>query len=321
MVGALTRYRWLSTGLLVLVGITAPLIFSSPYHREIMVMAVIFIILASGLNIILGYTGLLAFGYTAFFAIGAYVATLVSIHIAPPFWLAILISAVFTAAIAYLLGYLCLRLHGPYFAIMTFAFSEVIRLIVSNWVSVTNGPMGLRNPNVASIRIPGIVELPLSSEIAFYYVAFVLMVLLLAGKFWMIEGAFGRAIIGLRENERLASAVGIDPFRFKLQAWIVSAVFAGVAGAIYAMYFRIVDPTLFSLYYVFLCFSMVLIGGAGTFIGPVFGAVMFTVLPEALRVSQNYRMAIFAALLLAFVVLAPNGLAGLISGVKRRLET
>jgi branched-chain amino acid transport system permease protein len=313
------RRLWIA--LLLLAALLLPLVLENPYHRQIMVTAVLFIILSSGLNLIVGYAGLLAFGYTAFFAIGAYGATLATLHGGVPFWLAIAAGAAISGVIAYGLGYPCLRLQGPYFAIVTFAFSEVIRLVATGWISVTNGPMGLRNPIVPVLKLPWLPELRLNSEIAFYYLALVLLLLVLAVKARLLDSRFGRAFVGLRENVKLAAAVGIDPFRYKMQAWVVSAVFAGVAGAGYALYFRIVDPTLFSLYYIFLVFSMVLIGGAGTIAGPILGGLLFTALPEMLRISQGYRMILFSGLLLLCVVFVPNGIVGIFRRFTRRKET
>ena len=300
---------WIAAGAVLLIGL--PLILPNAYQRHVLVLAALFVPLSMGLNLILGYTGQLAFGFTAFFALGAYAGTLFSIHLAAPFWLSIPLGALFAGVVAFFLGYPCLRLRGPYFAIMTFAFAAIIELIAANWISLTNGPMGLRNPKIPSLEIPGLFTIDLKSELAFYYVALLLAVITVLWKIRLIGSRFGRAFIGIRENEDLAASVGIAPFRYKMFAWVISAVFGGIAGSGYASYMRIVDPTLFSLYYVFLAFAMVLIGGAGRIAGPILGAIAFTILPEALRVADNYRMIIFSGLLLIFIVFVPKGIAGL----------
>ena len=295
-----------------------PLLFDNPYHGHVLVMAAIFVVLALGLNLIFGYAGQLAFGYTAFFALGAYGATLLSLHAPTPFWVDILGGSVLAAAVAWLLGYPCLRLRGPFFALSTFAFAEIIRLIANNWISLTNGPMGLSIREFPTLEVPGLAPVQLRTEIQFYYLALIIAAFAVYVNVRLIGSRFGRAFIGIRQNQDLAASVGVDPFRYKMIAWVVAAALAGLAGGTLAQYLRIVDPLLFSLYYTFLVFSMVVIGGAGTILGPIVGGIAFTILPEVLRMAQSYRMIMFTSLLLLFILFLPKGLAGVVRWIVQR---
>lgn len=295
-----------------------PWLLPSPYHRHVLIMAVVFVIFAMGLNVILGYAGQLAFGYTAFFALGAYATSLMSIHVGGSFWLAIAVGAVFSGAVAYLLGYPCFRLRGPYFAIVTFAFAEIIRLVVNNWISVTNGPMGLTIDEAPNVGLGGLLPVHLKGELSYYYFMLLLLALSAYATHRIIFSRFGRALIGIREDEELAVSIGIDAFGFKMRAWVISAMLAGLAGGAYAGYFRVVDPLLFALYYTFLVWAMVLIGGGGTFLGPIIGGILFTVLPESLRMAESFRMILFTSALLLTVLFAPQGIAGLVKSMSQR---
>lgn len=287
-----------------------PLVVDSAYYMHVLVLSALFVVVSSGLNLILGYTGQLAFGYTAFFALGAYAAALLALHSPAPFWVNIPLAAGFSGAVAYLLGYPCLRLRGPYFAVLTIAFAEIIRLVANNWIALTRGPMGLSGIPAPSINFPGRVSLTIGTEVSFYYIALLLAVATTYVCYRLIHCRYGRAFVAIRENEDLAASVGVDPFRLKMVAWVASAVIGGIGGGAYAYYIQVVDPVLFSFYYVFVVFTMVIVGGRGTIAGPIVGGVLLTVLPESLRLAESYRMIVFGMLLLGAIVFLPQGIVG-----------
>ena len=307
VVGPHSRVAWIF-GAMVLLAV--PLFVQSPYYMHVLVMSALFVVISSGLNLILGYAGQLAFGYTAFFALGGYVTALLALHTPLPFWVNIVLGGTFSGIAAFFLGYPCLRLRGPYFAIMTFAFAEIIRLVANNWISLTRGPMGLSGIPAPTLAIPGLPTIGLGSETSFYYIALILAAAATYTCHRIVHSRYGRAFVGIRENEDLAAAVGVDPFRFKMRAWVASAVIGGIGGGAYAYYIQVVDPVLFSFYFVFVVFTMVIVGGRGTILGPIVGGLLLTILPESLRLAQSYRMMIFAFILLVCMLFFPQGIVG-----------
>jgi len=310
-----SRTVWIAT-VAVFVGI--PGLVESPYYMHVLVLSGLFVVVSSGLNLILGYAGQLAFGYTAFFALGAYAAALLALHSPMPFWVNVPLSAVFAGSVAYLLGYPCLRLRGPYFAVLTIAFAEIIRLIANNWIALTRGPMGLSGIPTPSIGFPGRLSVHFGNEVGFYYVSLFLAVAATWMCYRLIHCRYGRAFVAIRENEDLAASVGVDPFRMKMVAWVASAAIGGIGGGAYAYYIQVVDPLLFSFYYVFVVFTMVIVGGRGTIAGPIIGGLLLTMVPESLRLAESYRMIVFAVLLLAAIVFMPQGIAGWYEARKNR---
>ncbi len=294
----------------VIVFCAVPIFLDSPYHLHVLVLSGLFVVVSSGLNLILGYAGQLAFGYTAFFALGAYAAALLALHSPAPFWINIPLAAVFSGSVAYLLGYPCLKLRGPYFAVLTIAFAEIIRLVANNWIGLTRGPMGLSGIPSPSITLPGLESVSIDNEVSFYYIALFLAAATVYTCHRLIHCRYGRAFIAIRENEDLAASVGVDPFRLKMVAWVASAVIGGVGGGAYAYYIQVVDPLLFSFYYVFVVFTMVIVGGRGTIAGPIIGGLLLTIVPESLRLAESYRMIVFAVLLLIAITFLPQGIAG-----------
>jgi len=287
-----------------------PALIDSPYYMHMLVMSALFVIISAGLNLVFGYAGQLALGYTAFFAVGAYTAALLALNASTPFLVNILLAGAACGLLAYLLGYPCLRLRGPHFAILTIAFAEIIRLVANNWISLTRGPMGLSGIPSPVLDVPGVAVVKLGGESGFYYIALALAVVTVYATYRIANSPAGRAFVGIRENQDLAAAVGIDLFRFKMQAWVASGIIAGVGGGAYAYYIQVVDPLLFSFYYTFVVFTMVVVGGRGTVFGPVVGGVLFTLLPESLRLAESYRMLIFALILLGCMLFFPKGIVG-----------
>jgi branched-chain amino acid transport system permease protein len=302
-----SRWAWPAYGLLLL---ALPLLLSGEYPRHLLVLSLMFALLATGLNLTMGYVGYLPFGYLIFFAIGAYTSTLLAIHAGVSFWLGVPAAGLVSAVFAVGIGAPSLRLRGPYFAITTLAFAEIGVLVLNNWTEVTHGPMG----------IPGVPRpiLPLTdgsfifdNGLSWYYLMLGILAITLVLVHRLIHSRIGDALIAIRENEDLAEAIGIPSFRYKLLGFTLSAAIAGCAGSAYAHYFTIVSPELAGFYFIITTFTMVIIGGQGTLAGPVLGAIVFTLLPELLRAAKLWRMVFFGALMLAGIVFLPRGLKGL----------
>jgi branched-chain amino acid transport system permease protein len=294
-------------GLAVAVAAVAlPLALPGAYHRHVLVLAGLFVLMALGFDLVLGYLGELSLGHAAFFGIGAYTTALLVRHFAVPFPVDLLLAGLSTGLFGLLIGAPSLRLKGPYFAIVTFGFSEILRLIVLNWTSVTRGPMGLPDvphPQIGAFRI--------DTELRYYYLVLVLIGLAVLVTRRLLDSTVGHAFLAIRENEELAAATGIATFRYKLIAFVIGMVFTGAAGSVYARYVHFVDPTALSFYYTVTVVSMVIVGGQGSIVGTVLGALVFTLLPEYLRVAERWRLVIFGAFLMVAIVFLPEGFRGL----------
>jgi len=291
--------------LLALAALTLPLWIANAYFLHIVIMAGVFGILASSLNLLLGYTGQLSLGHAAFFGIGAYTSALLSVRWEWSFWLA-LPAAVLAAGIAgWAIGRLALKLRGAYFVLVTISFAGVIALVSINWMDLTNGPLGL--PGVPA---PELGPWSLRTKSAYYYLVLAAVALAYEVCRRLVHSRIGRAFVALRENESLAESVGVDGTRYLVLAAVVSAGLAGLAGSLYAHYTRFVSPEVFLFTYTVTMVIMVVAGGKGTLAGPLVGAVLFTILPEALRAatSWQWQMLAYGVILVVLVFFLPRGI-------------
>ena len=294
--------------------LTLPLWLASAYHLHVVIMAGIFTILALSLNLLLGYTGQLSLGHAAFFGIGAYTSALLALRLEWPFWLGLPAAAAVAGLAGWAIGRLALRVRGAYFVLVTISFAGVISLVSVNWMELTNGPLGL--PGVPA---PALAGLSFRTKFAYYY----LVLAAAAGSYLvchrLVGSRLGRAFLALRENEPLAESVGVDPTRTLVLAAVVSAAMAGVAGGLYAHYTRFVSPEVFLFSYTVTMVIMVVAGGKGTLAGPVVGAVLFTVLPEALReaMAWQWQMLAYGVLLVLLVFFLPRGIVPALGAWRR----
>jgi branched-chain amino acid transport system permease protein len=303
---------------------SVPLWMSNLYFLHVLIVMGIFIIAAMSLNLLLGFTGQLSLGHVAFFGIGAYASALVSlgfeVHLtddvavgvgAKPVWLAMLVAVAIAGLAGYAIGRLAFKVRGAYFVIVSISFAEVVRLVATNWVELTQGPMALNNIPVLRLGAPGLFELSFLRKPAYYYLVLAAAVASYVIIRRLVRSQAGRAMIALRENEPLAVSVGTDVTRYLVLATAVSASVAGAAGALYAHYVRIVDPDIFLFIYTVTMVIMVVTGGKGTFAGPVVGGLIFGVVPEALRaleIEPEMQWIAFGALMIAIVFLLPQGI-------------
>ena len=297
------------------------------YVIRILNLCAIYIILGVSLNLINGFTGQFSLGHAGFMAIGAYTSALlymspelkeVNFFITPlimpfriiqmPFFLALIFSGLFSALIGFLIGIPCLRLKGDYLAIVTFGFSEIIRVIFNNLQNVTNGPIGLKG-------LPTYTNLWWSFGIA------VLTVLVVKN---LINSSYGRALKSIRENETAAEAMGVNLFFHKSLAFTIGAFFAGLGGALLGSFVMTIDPNTFSFLLTFQLIVIVIVGGLGSVTGTIISAIIITVLMEILRSVEapmnifglhvpgipGMRMLVFAILLMTVVLFFKKGLMG-----------
>jgi branched-chain amino acid transport system permease protein len=297
-----------ATGLVLLALLAVPLVVRDEYYLHLFIVSAIFVVVALGLNLIVGYVGQLSLAHAAFFALGAYVSALLFLKVKWSMWIGLPAAAILTAVTAFALGWVILRVRGHRFVIITVAFAEIMKLVATNWVDLTRGFMGLPGLQIPALYVPGIGSIDVSSKERFYYVVLLAAVL----SFWLcakiVRSSIGRAFALVRENEVLAESLGISAFRYCMIAFVIGAALAGAAGALYGHYVGFVSPDLFNFSYITIMLIMVILGGKGTLIGPALGAVIFTFLPELLREASHYRMVIFATILVVATLFMPRGI-------------
>ena len=291
-----------------------PFIFSL-YQTNIMITALIYVITGLGLNIVVGLAGLLDLGYVAFYAVEAYSYALLNYHFGLGFWVVLPIGAGMGLIFGILLGFPVLRLKGDYLAIVTLGFGEIIRLILENWNEFSFGPSG-----IANIPRPGFFGIEMSLQQATIYLYFVMILLALATIFVvrrLQDSRIGRAWIALREDEVACQAMGIDKTRTKLSAFAMGATWAGMAGVVFAAKTTFINPASFTLWESIIILCVVVLGGMGSVLGVIFGALVLILLPEYLRVFSEYRLLVFGAVLVVMMVFRPGGI---ISQVRRTYQ-
>jgi branched-chain amino acid transport system permease protein len=309
---------------------SVPLWLDSLYVLHVLIMTGIFIIAAMSLNLLLGYTGQLSLGHVAFFGLGAYTSSLVSlgfsVHLLPdwevalepkPVWLAMLCGTVLAGLTGWAIGRLAFKVRGAYFVIVTVSFAEVVRLVALNWVELTQGPMALNNIPYLRLGTPELYEIAFLRKPANYYLVLVVAIVSYVVIRRLVQSRAGRAMIALRENEPLAASIGVDVTRYLVLATIVSAAIAGAAGTLYAHYVRIVDPDVFLFIYTVTMVIMVITGGKGTLAGPVVGGAIFGLLPEMLRSAQigpEIQWVIYGVLMVLVVYFLPAGIVPALGG-------
>ena len=282
-----------------------PFVFSL-YQTNIMITALIYVITGLGLNIVVGLAGLLDLGYVAFYAVGAYSYALLNYHFGLGFWTVLPIGAGLGLIFGILLGFPVLRLKGDYLAIVTLGFGEIIRLILENWNEFSFGPSG-----IANIPRPGLFGIDMSLHQATIYLYF-LMICLVLGTIFVVrrlqDSRIGRAWIALREDEVACQAMGIDKTRTKLSAFAMGATWAGMAGVVFAAKTTFINPASFTLWESIIILCVVVLGGMGSVMGVIFGALILILLPEYLRAFSEYRLLIFGAVLTVMMVFRPGGI-------------
>ncbi|MEV4125336.1 branched-chain amino acid ABC transporter permease [Nocardia sp. NPDC049707] len=277
-----------------------PYLDSSTYVIQIATDALIFVMLAVGLNIVVGFCGLLDLGYAAFFAIGAYTSGVLSTKFGWP--MIATIPAVVVAAVAggLIIGGPTLRLRSDYLAIVTLGFGEIIRITANN-LDFTGGPNGLYG-------IPDLGNFGLRSDVAIYWVTAVIVCLAVLFSSRLGRGRLGRAWRFVREDEDAAEAMGIHTYKVKFTAYIAGAIFGGIAGVLFAAHQTAISPPSFNFLWSALILMAVVLGGMGSTPGVVVGALAISLLPELLRDAQNWRYLIFGVLLIVIMIFRPQGL-------------
>jgi branched-chain amino acid transport system permease protein len=276
------------------------------YHVRVIDTVLIYVLLGVGLNMVVGYAGLLDLGYVAFYAIGAYSYAILAssqfgIHL--PFALILLIGGCLAGFAGVTLGIPVLRLRGDYLAIVTLGFGEIIRLLLNNQVWLTNGPQG-----ISRIDEPFLLGFGMDTPKDFFWLLLPLVAIALTLAWRLEQSILGLGWAAIREDQDAARGIGIDTTVAKLLAFGLSATLGGFAGVIFAAFQRFVDPVSFSFWESLTIVLIIVIGGLGNLVGVVVGATVLIVVPELLRGYSEYRMLLYGCALVAMILIRPRGL-------------
>jgi len=298
---SLLPYYFISVIILSLIPFTG-----NEYIVHVMILVYIYMILASSLDILVGYTGALNLGHAAFFAIGAYTSTLLSMRLGISPWIGLILGGLFAMVAGLILGIPCLRLRGPYLAISTLGFGIVVYMFLNNLEEITRGPLGI--PGIPPL--PGLGILDFTKKTTYYYFAMILGLTCLLILKLLATSRYGKILIAIREDEDAAKAIGVNIALYRLLAFMIATFFAGLAGGVYAHYIRYISPDLSTLSESITILSMTLVGGFGTIVGPAFGALLLTFISELLRPLLEYRFLIYGGLIVFIVRFMPGGIIG-----------
>lgn len=307
----------------------------NPYYYQIVIYAGINIILASSLNLINGYTGQFSLGHAGFMAIGAYIGAAVSTYYAPEFIsvlgdkefghiicfaIVLVIGGIGAALAGLLVGVPSLRLKGDYLAITTLGFSEIIRVVIQNLdvIGASQGFRGVyvyRNGTRALEMVGELGDMPYRfftiPKFTNFFWTFFIVAIIIYGITNLMRSTYGRGFIAVKDDEIAAEAMGINTTKFKVTAFVIGAFFAGMAGCLYAHFLQYINPEDFNFLKSVEIVAMVILGGMGSTIGVFLAAIILTILPELLRDVEEYRMILYALMLVIMMILRPQGLFGI----------
>ncbi len=299
--------------LLIFVVILAviPFLVSSRFYMHILIMCGIWGIAATSMNLIMGYTGQVNLAHGAFFGIGAYSTGLLMLKLGFNFWLALISACFIAVGIGFFIGLLAFRTKGSYYAIGTMCFNVIVTVIIENWESLTEGVRGLMGiPRPTPIPLLLGYEINFGSMIGNYYLVFFFLLMTLLTIKRVVNSMLGKSFLAIRGNEELAESLGINTLFTKLQSFLISVFFAGLAGGLYASYIGFLSPEISDYHVTFEILIYCLIGGLGTMAGPIIGAFTLTVISELLHGMAFPRLVAYGFLLILIVIFLRGGIMG-----------
>ena len=301
---------------IILILLLLPAFIKTRYIIHVLITAGLYVILALSYDLSVGHLGDLSLGHPAFIGVGAYTAAILSRHYGMPFYISIIFAIVFSVLLAIAVGYPSFKLSAYAFSIATMGVAIVANSLARNWTRLTSGPMCVSQIPRPVLSL-GNFSWTIDSLNDYYYTVIALAFLTYFLIRLILRSRVGRTFIAVREDSLLASARGINPLKYRLLAFCTGAAFASVVGVINAYYSTVVCPTEFSFYYTINLLFMVFIGGSGSLNGVVIGAIIFTIIPEALRMSPEYRLVIYGGILIVMIINMPEGLQSLPAAFRR----
>lgn len=301
--------------LLILAGVilALPLGLGNSYYLNVLVFVGIYSLITIGLSLLMGYTGQISLGHAAFFGIGAYTSGVLSTKFGVSPWLALLAAIFVTGGIAFLIAAPALKLKGHYLAMATLAFGYIVFIVFNQASSLTGGPSGFGQ--IPRFRLGNFL---LRSDVHYYYLVWTLVIVVLLVSLNIIHSRVGRALRSIHEGELTANIMGVNTAKYKIQVFVLSAVYASLAGSLYAHFITFLNPTPFGFHFSIVLVAMVAVGGMASVWGAMIGAALLTILPEYLRAFHDYDILIYGSILLLIMMFLPKGLfAGILSLIKK----
>jgi len=274
------------------------------YRLHVLVICLNYAILAASWNLVAGYTGQVSFAHAAFAGVGAYTSGMLAVHLGFNPWLGIVIGTAVAGLAGFLIGVLCLRMGGIYLSLTTLGFSQILHIVITNEYEITRGTMGLQVPALMSVY----------SKTAYFYIMLAALIVTLLIIHRIIYSNTGLNFRAVQNDETAAAALGVNVVRVRVMAFTVSSALAGMAGGLFGHYLLLITPQIPSLDQQFLVLAMTVIGGMGSFIGPVIGAFMLNILAEYIRAYGEYHVLVFGLVALLMARFFPHGVVGLFKG-------
>jgi branched-chain amino acid transport system permease protein len=287
-----------------------PLVIDNDYIMALGISFAAMSVLAGGLNLIYGYTGLLSFAQVGFFGIGGYTATLLVVDRGWSLWAGVAVGGVLCIAVALLIGYSSLRLSRHAFAIVSLSFALLCAIVARDWPELTRGSMGIPGLPTPVMDLPGGLRWRIVDLSDFYYLLMGFAVIAHGAIYLVVTSRLGRAMRAIKLNEPLAQSQGVNPLSYRLLALSLSALLAGIVGGLFVFYLTIIDPSIFDFYYTETMLISVVIGGPGSFWGVLASSAVLAVLPDMLRFTTDLRMVLYGVALIVAMLIFPGGVGG-----------
>ena len=289
--------------------------FLKNYGIHMFTTWLVFIIATMGLNLTVGYAGQKSLGHAAFFGIGAYTVA-IFLKAGLSFWLGLPVAALFCFVVGLALGFPALRVQTIYLAFATLGFNTALWLVMRNEEWLTGGTFGINN-----IARPSLGGISFDGNLAYYYLVLCFTIVLALLLWGLLRSPWGKAFTALRDNAIRAESLGINTRSYTLLSFAIGAVYAGVAGGLYASQVQFIDPALFTVGASIMMYLMVVVGGPGYFLGPVLGSAVGVVLPEWLRFAQAWYLFVFGAAVVVLMIWLPDGLLSIPDRIKARRQS
>jgi branched-chain amino acid transport system permease protein len=287
-----------------------PLVIDNDYVMALGISFAAMSVLAGGLNLIYGYTGLLSFAQVGFFGIGGYTATLLVVDRGWSLWAGVAVGGLLCIAVALLIGYSSLRLSRHAFAIVSLSFALLCAIVARDWPELTRGSMGIPGLPTPVMDLPGGLRWRIVDPSDFYYLLMGFAVIAHGAIYLVVTSRLGRAMRAIKLNEPLAQSQGVNPLSYRLLALSLSALLAGIMGGLFVFYLTIIDPSIFDFYYTETMLISVVIGGPGSFWGVLASSAVLAVLPDMLRFTTDLRMVLYGVALIVAMLIFPGGVGG-----------
>jgi branched-chain amino acid transport system permease protein len=312
------RKRSIAFIILGVIFLLFPFVIHSGYYQHLVIIALMWVVIGSSWNLLAGYTGLVSFGHAIFFGTGAYTAGVFVTKLGISAWWGMMFGGIVSMVIGLAVGWICLRLRGPYFALATLAGGEIFRLIATNWEGLTEGMVGI------------LIIQTFKSKIPYYYIALGLAFLCVYVIYSLMKTKWGYYFLSIREDQDAAESLGINTTLYKNVSLLISAFFTGMAGSFYMNYMAFIDPeVVYSLHYISIMAILVsIVGGAATILGPAVGAFVMVGVQEIFRsaffgvgpkwIAQAHALA-FGLLVIFVIMFLANGIVGDWPKIKRTL--